>query len=176
MKKIYLLLLAPLLFAACQSKTGSTAAATTATDTPNYPYTIKHPDYWLIDTSHANTMLALKTLKAFETMDTTGLKAGFADSLEFNYDGGKFKGPVTEFLKMTKEMSTTMKGIKIDMKDWEAVVSKDGKENWVTLWYTQKWLDKGVADSVELINDLQIKGGKITRLDEYDRHFKMPGK
>lgn len=176
MKKIYSLLLAPLLLVACQSKPGSTNA-TTATDTPNYPYTIKHPDYWLMDTSHTNTMLALKTLKAFETMDTAGLKAGFADSLEFSYDGGKFKGPFSEFLKMTQEMSTTMKSIKIDMKDWEAVVSKDGKENWVTLWYTQKWADaKGVADSVELINDMQIKGGKIVKLEEYDRHFKLPAK
>ncbi len=34
------------------------------------------------------------------------------------------------------------------MEDWESVISKDKKEEWVTLWYSQKWEDmKGKTDS-----------------------------
>ncbi|GAB3914165.1 nuclear transport factor 2-like protein [Mucilaginibacter boryungensis] len=177
MKKSYLLLLMPLLLAACTPKASSDTATKAAADVPNYPYKIKHPDYWMMDTSHANTMTALNALKAFENMDTTGLKKAFADTLEFNYDGGKFKGPIAQFIKMTSEMATSMKGLKIDMKDWESVVSTDKKEEWVTLWYVQKWTDaKGKADSISLVNDLQLKGGRIVKLDEYDMHFKMPQK
>ncbi|MES2279731.1 MAG: hypothetical protein V4592_27110 [Bacteroidota bacterium] len=176
MKKAYLLFAIPLLMAACKQPAAKTDAPAAAA-TPNYPYKIAHPDYWTMDTSHVNTMTALTTLKAFETMDTVTLKKGFADSLEFNYDGGKFKGPIAEFIKMTAGMSTTMKGLKIDMKDWESVVSSDKKEEWVTLWYIQKWTDdKGKADSVSLINDMQFKGGKIVKLNEYDMHFKPVGK
>jgi hypothetical protein len=172
MKKSYLLLAIPaLLMAACKQPEAKTEAPTTAT--PNYPYKIKNPDYWLMDTSHTNTMIALKAIKAFETSDSVALQATLADSLEFNYDGGKFKGPSKEFTKMSIQMAGTMKGLKIEMSDWEGVVSKDGKEEWVTLWYTQKWTDaKGKADSVKLVNDLKMKAGKITRLDEYDMHFK----
>jgi hypothetical protein len=74
---------------------------------------------------------------------------------------------------MVKMEAGAMKSDKIDMKDWEAVVSKDKKENWVTVWYTQKWTDaKGVADSAELVNDASLKDGKIFKLDEYVRRFK----
>lgn len=173
MKKSYLLLAFPaLLMAACkQPETKATATANTAT--PNYPYTIKNPDYWLMDTSHTNTMMALKAVKAFETKDSTGLQVTLGDSIEFNYDGGKFKGPSKEFTKMAMGMSAATKDLKIKMTDWEAVVSKDGKEEWVTLWYTQQWTDdKGKTDSVKLVNDFLIKKGKIARLDEYDMHTK----
>ncbi len=171
MRKAYLMLIAPLLLAACAPKPGTTASTTPA---PVYPYKIKNPDGWLMDTSHVNTMTALNAIKAFEVNDTIAGKKCFADTLEFNYDGGKFKGTISAFFKMIGAATSTMKNIKIDMKDWEAVVSKNGKEQWVTLWYNEKWADnKGKADSVGLINDIQFKGGKIVKVDEYDMHYAM---
>ena len=173
MKKTFLLLAGALLaMAACKQPETKTEATTA---TPDYPYKIKNPDYWLMDTGHTNTMTALKLIKAFETVDTAGLKAPFGDSIEFNYDGGKFKGLSTEFAKTGADMARSMKNLKIDMKDWEAVVSKDGKEEWVTLWYVQKWTDeKGGVDSVSLVNDLQFKAGKIVKFNEYAMHAKLP--
>ena len=170
-KQHLLLLLLPLLIVACKPKSTEAPAATTTTTA--YPYTIKHPDYWMIDTSHANTIVALTALKSYETMDTVSMKKCFGDSIDFKHDGGEFKGTNAQFAKMAVDMATTMKNTKIDMKDWESVVSTDKKEEWVTLWYTQKWTDtKGVTDSVELINDMQFKNGKIVKLDEYVRKFK----
>jgi hypothetical protein len=174
MKKAFLLLLAPLLIAACKQPETKTAATIA---TPDYPYKIKQPDNWLMDTSHTNTMAALKCLKAFETNDSVTAKAIFADTLEFKFDGGKFKGTYSQLGKIMAPMMADMKDMKIDMKDWESVVSKDGKEQWVTLWYTQKWkTSKGVIDSVALINDMQFKAGRISKLNEYDMHYKMPAK
>jgi hypothetical protein len=56
------------------------------------------------------------------------------------------------------------------MYDWESVISKDKSEEWVTLWYSQKWeTPKGAKDSTDVIDDLQLKNGKIIRLSEYTR-------
>jgi hypothetical protein len=170
MKKNLLLLIIPVLITACQQKAATDA---TAAASPKYPYTIKHPDYWDMDTSHTNTMTALTALKSFEKLDTVTMKKCFADSIDFKYDNGEFKGTNAQLMKMGAEMSGMMKNLKIDMKDWESVVSKDKKEEWVTLWYTKHWTDaKGVNDSVEYIDDMAFKGGKIYKMDEYARHPK----
>jgi len=106
-------------------------------------------------------------------MDTVLLKKCFADSVDFRFDGGDFKGTLAQFVKMVVSETSAMKTDKITMQDWEAVVSKDKKENWVTVWYKQKWTNaKGVADSAELVNDMSLKDGKIFKFDEYMRHFK----
>nr|WP_294789877.1 hypothetical protein [uncultured Mucilaginibacter sp.] len=171
MKKIFLLGAVALLFAACESKTPT--AETTAAAAPVYPYKIKHPDNWLIDTSSANTMTALNALKSYETMDTVLMKKCFADSVTFNYDGGTFKSTGSNLIKMVKEGSADTKSVKIDVKDWEAVTGKDLKEEWVTVWYTQHMTDmKGKTDSTEYVNDFQFVNGKIVKLNEYLRHFK----
>ena len=44
----------------------------------------------------------------------------------------------------------------VKMNDWESVVSKDKKEEWLT-------------DSADFIDDLQPKDSKIIRLSEYTR-------
>ena len=59
------------------------------------------------------------------------------------------------------------------MHDFESVISKDKKDEYVTMWYVQTTTDKkGKVDSVAVINDLKISNGKIVTLDEAIRHFK----
>ena len=61
------------------------------------------------------------------------------------------------------------KTLKIKMDDWESVKSKDGKQEWVTLWY-REFDDTGKGlDSIDIVNDLLIKDGKISRVDQYTR-------
>jgi len=168
MKKLHLLLFLPLLLAACKQK--DQTAATTKTDTVKYAYSIPKPDNWIIDTSNANTQVALNAVKAFENGDTAGLHKCIADSIAFNYDGGKYKGPVKGFLTLSKSYKDSTKVLSIKMYDWEPVVSKDGTEKWVTLWYKQSTTHlNGKTDSVGLVNDFLFKNGKIVRLDEYVR-------
>jgi hypothetical protein len=58
------------------------------------------------------------------------------------------------------------------MVDWEPVVSKDGSEKWVTLWYKQSTYLNGKTGSAGLVNDFLFKNGTIVRLDEYVRVLK----
>jgi hypothetical protein len=82
------------------------------------------------------------------------------------------KMPNDSLKAMFTSLWNTYKTISIKMDDWESVISKDKKDEWVTLWYTQHWETKaGVKDSSAIINDLKIKDGKIIRLDEYTRKF-----
>ena len=56
------------------------------------------------------------------------------------------------------------------MRDWESTISKDKKDEWVTIWYIQhQEANDGKADSAEIINDVELKNGKIIRLAEYTR-------
>lgn len=65
-----------------------------------------------------------------------------------------------------------MASMKIQMKDFESVISKDKKDEYVTLWYVQTTTDKkGKIDSVAVINDLKMSNGKIVALDEATRRF-----
>jgi hypothetical protein len=172
MKKIYIVLALPLLFAACKPKSQSTIVGTN-TDTVKYAYSIKKPDNWIMDTSTVNTRSSLNTLKAYENGDTAAMRKYFADTIVFNYDGGNFKGTLNQVLTLLKQERDSYKSVKVIMTDWEPVVSKDGKEKWVSLWYTRVTTDlKGKTDSVAIVNDDEYKNGKIIRDDEYIRNLK----
>jgi hypothetical protein len=144
-----------------------TAASSTTTTT--YPYTIEHPDNW-VEGSTANTMTALKALKAWEIGKVDESVKYFADSVHVQFDAFDKKLSNDSLKAMFTASRGEYKSMDIKMFDWESVVSKDKKEEWVTLWYTEHWeTNKGVKDSAALINDLQLKDGKIVRLDEYTR-------
>jgi hypothetical protein len=65
-----------------------------------------------------------------------------------------------------------IKSMNIQMYDWEPVISKDKKDEYVTIWYKQKWEDmNGKSDSVALINDCKMKNGKIVEISEFTRRF-----
>lgn len=50
--------------------------------------------------------------------------------------------------------------------------SKDKKDEWVTLWYTEIVTDKtGKTDSLAMVNDIKVSKGKIVELNESVRHF-----
>jgi len=170
MKKFYLVLVLPLLITACKPKGQGSAPKT---DSVAYAYSIPKPDNWTIDTNTTDTKTALNALKAYETGDTARLRTYLTDTVAFNYDGGKFKGPIKEFLTNCKMSTDSGRKLSIKMTDWEPVISKDGKEKWVTLWYTETETDsKGKVDSIADVNDILFKNSKIVRIDEYKRSLK----
>ena len=60
----------------------------------------------------------------------------------------------------------------VKMGDWESVISKDKKTEYVTMWYREIWTDKkGKTDSLAVIDDCKIVNGKIVELDEKIQHF-----
>jgi len=74
--------------------------------------------------------------------------------------------------KMFTAQRSDLKSMKIYMDDYESVKSKDGKQQYVSLWYKQIWEDKkGNTDSIEQMNDLRIVNGKIASLSEKSRRY-----
>jgi hypothetical protein len=52
------------------------------------------------------------------------------------------------------------------------VKSKDGTQEYVSMWYKQKWQDqKGNWDSVVCMDDMKFVNGKIASIDEKRRKF-----
>jgi hypothetical protein len=170
MKKFSSLILASLLFAACQNKEGKTTTSAMA-DATKYPYTIKEVQNWEMNPDSKNAVTAMTLLKTFENLDTASMGKILADSVTFDLDGYKFKGTKPTFLKELQGEFEKMKGFKIEMQDMESVVNKDKTEEWVSLWYSQVSTTKmGKTDTVALYNDIQLKDGKVVRLSEYVRH------
>ena len=177
MKKMILFFLAGIAFSSCnnqgtETKEATKDSTTTAAAEPatlNYPYTIDHPDYWEMGTNQ-NTMVALGALKAFENGNIPETMKYFGDSVQLQFDGLDKTLPADSLQAMFTNMRNGYKSINVKMNDWESVISKDKKQEWVTLWYREKWEDtKGKTDSLDIIDDLKLKDGKIVRLDEYSR-------
>lgn len=147
--------------------TADTSATAVSTATVNYPYTIDHPDYWEKGSTQ-NTLNALNALKAWENKDMDASMKYFADSVRVQFDG--FDKKISN--DSLRAMIAPPPGIDntVKMQDWESVISKDKKDEYVTVWYRQYTKNaKGEQDSVDVINDLKMKDGKIIGLDEYRR-------
>lgn len=176
MKKVFLILLGGVVFASCNNKSASSPEA--ATDTSgteavaqkmDYPYTIDHPDNWEMG-NNQNTMTALSALKAYENGNVDESMKYFGDSIHLQFDGLDKKMSNDSLKSMFAKGRSNYKSMEVKMDDWESVISKDKKDEWVTLWYRQKWEDtNGKKDSADIVNDLKMKDGKIIRLDEYTR-------
>jgi len=140
--------------------------------TIEYAYTTDHPgDYWEPgDQQHA--AMVLKSLKAFETGNIEESLKYFADTVMWSMDYLDTRLPKDSLRALLTQFWSNTAGMSIQMEDWESVISKDKKYEWVSLWYMQKWTDKtGKTDSVFCMDDLRIENGKITELDEKIRHY-----
>lgn len=182
MKKLFFIPLMALFVFGCNNKGEN--EATTSTDSTKtmasssaelvYPYTLDEPykDWQPGDQQHAVT--AMKALKAFETGDIDACVATFGDSVELRFDYYQAKLSKDSLKKFFANERSNYSSIIIKMSDWESVISKDKKTEYVTMWYRQIMTDKkGKTDSLAVINDLKIVNGKIAELDEKIQHFQV---
>jgi hypothetical protein len=156
-----------------QSKTSDTQVKAAATEEPkmDYAYTIEHPDNWVAG-SKENTKMVLQSLKDFENGDIEKSLTAFADSVELRFNEMEGKFSKDSIASMFKKERSALKAMQIDMHDFESVKSKDGKEEYVSLWYTQKLQGQnGAWDSVSVMDDLRIQNGKVVLIDEKTRKF-----
>ena len=170
MKKLTLFIFAGIVLSCNSGQTNATdAGKDTSSASTNYPYTIDHPDYWEMG-STANTMIALSSLKAWEEGKIDESLKYFGDSVHMEFDGLDKKMSNDSVKAMLGNAFNGFNSVHIKMNDWESVISKDKAEEWVTIWYSQHWETKaGVKDSAAIVNDFQMKDGKIIRLSEYTR-------
>ena len=153
----------------------STAAATAPAVAEKIDYAYlpaDHPaDYWDRG-DQKNVAIVLKSLKAFENGNVEESLAGFGDSIRYSSDGFDAKISKDSLRTIFKEGWKNMSALKVEMGDFEAVTSKDKKEEYVTMWYKQIMTDKaGKKDSMACVNDLKMENGKIVLLDEKTRKF-----
>ena len=81
-----------------------------------------------------NTAIVLSSLKAFENMDGDKAMAAFADSVHWAADGIDQVYRKDTLAAMLKRSFENAKSVKIEMHDYESVVSKDSSQAYVTLW------------------------------------------
>jgi hypothetical protein len=166
-------MLCMLLLVACkqtEEKTETTAAVQAAM--PEFAYTINHPaDNWTPGSlEHVATVL--KGLKAWEINDIDGSMASFADSVLVEFDGYEAKLGKDSLKAFMTGGRGQYKNVQIKMSDWESVISKDKKDEFVSLWYKQITTDlNGKVDSVEIMNDVKIENGKVVSLNEKMRRY-----
>ena len=180
MKKLVFFVCTALFAVGCNDKTSSTETTTsdttkvaeTKTEKLDYPYTLNKPyqDWQPGDQKHAVNVM--KSLKAWETNNIAEAVSYFGDNVDLRFDNFHKTVPhdsLANFLVMGRAEYTS---VTIEMGDWESVISKDGKEEWVTLWYKQKFTDKsGKSDSLSVVNDAKIVNGKVVVLDEKVQHY-----
>ena len=138
-----------------------------------YAYSLKdHPsDNWDRG-DQKNVVMVLNSLKAFENNKLDETFKDFADSVELSFDEFEAKLSKDSTLKMFQQQRNNMKTYSIEMEDYETVISKDKKNEWVSLWYKEKWTDnQGKTDSIFHMDDVKIVNGKIALIDQKSRKY-----
>jgi hypothetical protein len=179
MKKLMLVAVVAILSFGCNDKSGSSASGGDSTKMSDnktaelvYPYTLEkgYRDWQPGDQKHAVTVM--KALKAFENGNIPECVAEFGDSVELFFDNYHDKLSNDSLRKYFVNSRASNKTMKITMQDWESVIAKDKKDEWVTLWYKEAWVDQtGKADSLAVIDDAKMVNGKIVLLDEKIQHY-----
>ena len=131
-----------------------------------------HPaDYWERG-NQKNLEFVLKSLKAFENNNIDECITAFADSVAVTIDGYDAKITRDSLKTLFTRYRTDFPQMQIKMEDYESVISKDKKNEWVSLWYKEINTNKsGMVDSIFKMFDLKIVDGKIAVLDEKIRHY-----
>lgn len=124
------------------------------------------PDYWDRG-DQKNIAMVLKSLKGFETKNVEQALEPFADSILWQVGGFDAKISKDSLRSMFTNDLKNIASVKIIMNDYESVISKDKKLEYVSLWYKQVNTDmKGKVDSMICMDDAKIVNGKIVEMEE----------
>lgn len=177
MKQILAIFCLAFAFTACNNADTKTAEVTTTDAAPAaadvaLPYTLSSPyKGWSIG-SNENVAAAMSGLKAFVDKDYAALSASMGDSIQLDFDNYQATLGRDSAIRFFTDARNMYNDLVVTMHDYVSVVSADKKYEWVTLWYKQSWKDaKGMADSVNVVNDIRMVNGKMTQLDEKVSRF-----
>lgn len=178
MKQFILIICLGVAMASCnnaatkESGSDSTANKTTTTTEPTLPFKLEKPyKNWQMGSTE-NVAAAMGTLKAFVDKDYAAMSGLIGDSLDMRFDYFQGKFTRDSALKLFTAQRALYNDLTINMYDYGSVISADKKDEWVTIWYKQSWKnEKGVADSLAIINDCKMKDGKMIELDEHIQHY-----
>lgn len=136
------------------------------------PYTLESiPDWEKGDDN--NVPIAMNFLKSYEVKDYASLRTYMADSVNFTYDNGFFRGSREQMAKFLKNFRDNRSEVRIEMNDYETVKSKSKGQEYVSLWYKEFITDlQGKKDSAFVMDDYRVKNGKIESVDTKFRHIR----
>jgi hypothetical protein len=168
-----LLLLALFIFSCNSEETKSepTVKSASTEASPAYAYTIENPDQWETG-SKENTRIALQAIKDYETGNLDASMAAFADTVMLKVDMMDARISNDSLKSIIGALRKERQNVIVTMGDFESVKSKVNGEEYVTLWYKEKWQNaSGQWDSISAIDDLKMKAGKIIEMDEKTRRY-----
>jgi hypothetical protein len=114
----------------------------------------------------------MNALKAFEDNKVEDCISYFADTVRWRADYMDQTLSKDGLRVAMTNLRNSIQALQVKMGDFESVISKDKKDEWVTLWYTEIVTDKtGKTDSLAMVNDIKVSKGKIVELNESVRHF-----
>jgi hypothetical protein len=176
MKKLIVIISLGISLASCNNA-GNTASSGTDSAASKkaevtLPFKLERPyQNWQIGSTE-NAAAAMGALKAYVDKDFKALGSSLGDSIQLRFDYYHATLSRDSAVIMFTGQRAKYNDITINMYDYESVISADKKDEWVTIWYKQSWKDdKGVADSLAIIDDCKMKDGKMVELDEKVQHY-----
>ena len=178
MKKIIFFFAIAIAIVSCRNNNSQATTATTNTSADanaGYAYTIKHPDQWELGDKN-NIKIALNSLKAYERGNISAAFKDYADTVLIQMDGFERRLSKDSLLSLFLRERSGLKRMGIEMNDFVSLRSKDGRSDYVSLWYKQLWEDQeGRIDSIECMDDLAFRNGKIILWNEKVRRYPAYG-
>ncbi len=175
MKSFFAILCLAVAFTSCNNADNKTSEAKTedkSTTEVKLPFTLENPyQNWAIGSTE-NVAAAMNTLKAYIDNDNAAFVAGIGDSITLDFDMFQATLSRDSAIKFFATGRTMYNDLTVTMYDYVSVISADKKTEWVTLWYKQNWKnEKGVADSMNVVNDIRLEKGKMVELSEKVSHY-----
>ena len=153
----------------------NTAGNNSGTAGAPYAYSIAHPDQWEWGDKN-NIRIALDGLKAYEKGNISAAFKDYADTVLIQMDGFERRLSKDSLLSLFLRERSSIRRMGIEMNDFVSLRSKDGRSEYVSLWYKQLWEDQfGRIDSLECMDDLAFKNGKIVLWNEKVRRYPGSG-
>ncbi|MBX2935232.1 MAG: hypothetical protein KF825_13385 [Ferruginibacter sp.] len=148
------------------------ATDSTANVKYEYPYTLETPYEDWQPGDQQNAVNVMKGLKAWETNNIAECVTYFGDSCDLRFDNFHAVLPHDSLANFFSKGRANYTSVKVEMQDWESVISKDKKNQWVTLWYKETLSYKdGKIETLGVVNDAKIVNEKIVVLDEKIQHI-----
>jgi hypothetical protein len=174
MKTLFSIFAVVTIVTACNNNRNQNTSSNNPVVEGGYAYTIAHPDQWEWGDKN-NLKIALNSLKAYEKGNISAAFKDYADTVRIQMDGFDRRLSKDSLLTMFIRERSSIRRMGIEMDDFQSVRSKDGRSEYVSLWYKQLWEDQtGKIDSMECMDDLAFRNGKIVLWNEKVRRYPAP--
>jgi hypothetical protein len=176
MKEIPILLLIPVCFAACNSNTNHSSAASQGSlsaATVSLPYTAAYSSNF-VPGKQRDVATVLNSYKDWEINDMKAMRSTFGDSVEVHFSNGVlFKGTLDGFVNEAAKARDSLSKVELTIYAWTTEHSVDKNEDWVNVWYKETdTYTLGKVDSMAYEDDNRLKDGKIVAIYSHTQKLK----